>query len=253
MMSRSGKGFYCVIQFRPNAFREEGVNVGVVVGDGARVCVMTARSNEHVKRVFHRQTYDDARLASAKAALARRIEQEVSNIDAMRAFISKEAGQLAVLDPRPAVVQDVDLECGRFFVDLVTDPPRRKRRSARLPELQLYFLPVLPRLESDVTVRIPLIEEPVRMDYVFSNGARNFIKGVAFGPEPSDQAQHWGSHGLLLRKHPEGPMEQRLIVVGKLPETAVAVVARILEDHQVDFYPLQRVEALVKRVKDEAH
>jgi hypothetical protein len=114
--------FYSVIQFRPNELREEGVNVGLVVGidNDPQLEVRLSKTNERLKRMFGAKAIDDVRVSSAKQALRSRLlaTGPVSE-QGLRDFLCKEAGQLAILPPRPMVVVDRSADLDALFREVV--------------------------------------------------------------------------------------------------------------------------------------
>jgi hypothetical protein len=117
----AGQSLYSIIQFRPDAARAEGVNVGVVVACPAKNVVKAAFSsdNEAAKRCFGKGALDEARLTSAKRALRNRLESLEPADRVLRSFIAQEAGELVLLDPRPIVIDDLDADLSNLFNELV--------------------------------------------------------------------------------------------------------------------------------------
>lgn len=114
--------FYSVIQFRPDELREEGINVGLIVGidDEPQLEVRLSETNERLKRMLGAKAVDDVRVSSAKHALRSRL-LAIGPVSAqgLRDFLSKEAGQLVVLEPRAMVLSDRHADLDALFVEVV--------------------------------------------------------------------------------------------------------------------------------------
>ena len=123
-------GFYCIVQFQPDRFRREGVNVGVLVAsdEPREFRLHFVETAARVRAMFPGVPIDDTRFAAATRALERRL-LEIEPTEEVRAFFDKESSQLVVLPPMPAVVDDLDATLARLFEEFVADP-----RSAEYPE-----------------------------------------------------------------------------------------------------------------------
>jgi hypothetical protein len=114
-------GFYCVVQFQPDRFRREGVNVGVIVvaerDREIRLCF--AATTERVRCMFPRFSIDDRRFATTTRALARRLLEVDRTEEGVRGFIKKESSQLVIFSPMRANIEDIDATLDRLFKQLV--------------------------------------------------------------------------------------------------------------------------------------
>jgi Protein of unknown function (DUF3037) len=117
-------GFYCVVQFQPDSFRREGVNVGVIVvaEQDRDMRLRFAQTYERARRMFPGFPIDDQRLAAAFRALQRRILEVERTEEGVRGFIRKESSQLVIFPPLRACIEDIDATLDRIFKEFVADP-----------------------------------------------------------------------------------------------------------------------------------
>ena len=116
-------GFYCVVQFQPDRFRREGVNVGVIVVDenDRMIRLRFDETNQRARRMFPGLQIDDRRLAAAMRALARRILEVDRTEEGVSDFIKKESSQLMIFPPMRVSIDDVDATLDRLFKEFVAD------------------------------------------------------------------------------------------------------------------------------------
>jgi hypothetical protein len=254
-------GFYSLIQYRRDAVRAEGVNVGVVLGgEGQRIHVKLASQNEQVKKRFGKSSFDDTRLDFEKRGLGRRLEESnPTSAEQLLRFAALEAGRLVLLEPRPMMISELVRDAERLFEKLVADPDPVHRRRGRAPRLDGYFEPLVASrlVQKAVTVTIPITGKPLRSDYAYRNGRRNLIKAHEFSPEVDSaysNASEIGSKGLLLANHPQGHVESRLILVADIEDLCMRKsIGDMLMDHQVRLVDVRELGEFVEEVRREAH
>lgn len=119
-------GFYCIVQFQPDRFRREGVNVGVlVVAERDReIRLRFAATTERARRLFPGLPIDDQRFSAATRALERRLLEVERTEGGIRGFLEKESSQLVIFPPMRANIEDIDATLDRLFEQLVLDPKR---------------------------------------------------------------------------------------------------------------------------------
>jgi len=114
------KGFYSLIQFCPNSFRAEAVNVGlaVVYSDSHPVRVRLTSTYDGARKLFGITEPERENLKIAAEAIQHRIE-ELQTPEDLSAFASSRANDLRLTEPRFAKIQDVDSDFERLFSQLV--------------------------------------------------------------------------------------------------------------------------------------
>jgi len=254
-------GFYSVVQFCPDPLREEGVNVGLIAGGkGPELYFRADTAFQQVKRVFGAKSFDEARLASSLRALEKRLNAHpVQNEEQLRAFISRESGQLRIVPPRAANLRDLRIDAAALFASVVGAAIRKRKERVKAPNLDAHFYPLEanPAVQKDVPVEIPILGKTLRADYSYKNGALNFVKGQGFPADATsaaEQAMRIGSQGLMLAKHPVAGSSRKLIVVGEFADGENAeTVEAILIDHSVRMVPLTKIDEFVKEIEQVAH
>lgn len=254
---------YSIIQFRPDEARAEGVNVGVVVACPSKqaVRVRFSLNNEAPKRRFGKNSFDDGRLTSAKRALANRLEQIEPGEASLRSFLAQEAGSLVLLEPRPIVINDLDVDLADLFEELVGEiAPEHRARRPKTPDLAKSFESLFSAgiaIDRDVPVSIPGLPTELRYPYAFKNGVRNFIKpqGFALGSEDAiKEAKELGADGYLLAKHPDGGLQRRLIVVGAFEDAAIVPgLKKLMDDFDTRLLTVSEIPQLVEEIRVKAH
>ena len=259
----SKQSLYSIIQFRPDEARAEGVNVGVVVVCPSKSAVkaLFSANNQAVKKRFGAGALDDGRLASAKRALKNRLEQIAPEAATLRAFISQEAGSLVLLEPRPIVVGDLDVDLSNLFDELVGEmqPAHRTRRPAA-PNLEKSFdslqLAGIP-FDRNVKVSLPGLPTELHFPFAFKNGVRNFIKPQGFALDEEEairEAKELGADGHLLAKHDDGAEKRRLIVVGAIKNTdLVPIIKTLFSDFESRLFLDSEIPNLLGEIREKAH
>jgi hypothetical protein len=261
---KPGQSLYSIIQFRPDEARAEGVNVGVVVACPAKSVVKATfgSNNLAVKKRFGAEVFDDVRLTSAKRALKNRIEGTEPSEAALRTFIAQEAGALVLLEPRPIVITDLDVDLASLFDELVGElqPSHREQRPAA-PQLGKYFDGLATAgipFDRDVTVPLPGLPTEMEFPFAFRNGLRNLIKPQGFALETEDavnEAKELAADGQLLAKHPDpvsGP--RKLIVVGAIKDhNLVPSMKSLFADFEARFLVEDEIPAFIEEIRKTAH
>ncbi|HEX7376780.1 MAG TPA: DUF3037 domain-containing protein [Pirellulales bacterium] len=122
------RGFYSVVQYCPDRFRAEALNVGLVL-----LCV-----DPHALRVRMTDNYDRARklfaigksdlknLKFSTQGLTSRIENSADELrtpEDLSAFAASRANDLRLTEPRLAKLGNFDDDFERLFAQLVERPP----------------------------------------------------------------------------------------------------------------------------------
>ena len=119
---RVHRGFYCVVQYQPDRFRREGVNVGVIVVDEDKPTMRRRfiESTERIRQMFPLAFVDRWKFVAACRALWMRVAEIARSEEAVRDFIKKEGSSaLVLLPPLRVAIEDVDAEVDRLFEELV--------------------------------------------------------------------------------------------------------------------------------------
>ena len=120
------EGWYSVIQFCPDRFRAEAVNVGVVLlcPDPHFLRARVAATNQRVARFFGRASFDPTRLNLAKQGIEHRINASSDDLRTAKDlgdFARTRANDLRLTEPRLTKVTDPEADLSRLFESLVDD------------------------------------------------------------------------------------------------------------------------------------
>lgn len=262
------RGYYSVVQYCPDASRLEAANIGVVLlcPDIGFVRARTAAGNDRVRRFFSGQSIDLDRVNAAKRAIVRRVEIEGDSLrtpeDLIR-FMDTRGNDIVLTPPRPVKVVDPEKEIGTLFDELVGGRVGGTGRRPLLPELDRIFR--RPSLESrvlfDQRVEVPVLHRPLRAPYAYRNGVTNLVKPQRFGPDDkhaTTAAIRLAVEGDLLRRHPVGDEQHRLIVVPVTDASASTTgleqrVDSILGEYDVQVVHRHELADFAREVENTAH
>jgi hypothetical protein len=131
------RAFYSLVQYVPNRFRAEAVNVGLllycenprflraeIVDDHCRVTRLFGCSND---------TLTNVRLA--ERSLLYRINEkgdDIATLDDLKAFIGTRANDLRLTEPRLAMVDDFEADFNRLFAELAMDDTTTAKQVEKL-------------------------------------------------------------------------------------------------------------------------
>ncbi len=120
------RGFYSVVQYCPDRFRAEAVNIGLVVLrlEPHALRVRMTRNFDRARRLFGIGARELKNLAFSASGLKSRIEHSVEEFrtaDDLAAFVASRANDLRLTSPRLAVLDNLEADFERLFSQLVDD------------------------------------------------------------------------------------------------------------------------------------
>jgi len=266
------RGFYSVVQYCPDRFRAEAVNVGLVLlcVDPHAVRVRMTGNHERVRRLFSIARPELKNLKLSTHGLASRIQKSVDELrtcDDLTAFAASRANDLRLTEPRLAKIENLDEDFERLFSDLVDE-----RSTAALAEESLAEVlpPVLAdvfyRLQQDQriwkpgTITVPVFKRKLEIPYAYRNGVVNLVKPQVFAAtkRAETQAATLAINGDLIRRHSTGGEKQQLIVVStkETPEQAKEVsdhVEPLFNEYGVRLIRPQSIDEFAAEVERSAH
>jgi hypothetical protein len=263
------RGFYSVVQYCPDRFRAEVVNVGLVL-----LCLephtvrvkMIARYGRAIK-LFGIGGDDLKNLKLATKRLKNRLESangELRTDEHLAAFAASRANDLRLTEPRLAKIEDIDDDFKRLFSELVEEERTTTRVAGEAPAevLPPKLREVFHRLEAQKkiwnpgTITVPVSNREFEVPYAYRNGVVNLVKPVVFSAtrRAESQAETLAVTGDLFRKR----ATQQLIVVStqETPERAEEInghVVPLFEVYQVRLVRPDDVDAFAIEVEQSAH
>lgn len=266
------RGFYSVVQYCPDRFRAEAVNVGLVLlsVEPHVVHVKMAASFDRAKKLFGLGRPDLKTLKVSVDGMKARIESlasELKTADDLSTFAASRANDLRLTEPRLAKLNNIDEDFGRLFSGLV----EARSAAALSNESSADVLPprlseVFFRLQRDHriwrpgTITVPIYQRKLDIPYAYKNGVVNLIKPHVFpaSKRAETQAAEFAINGDLIQKHPIDGEQQRLIIVSA-QETAKQAdeinrhVEPLFREYGVRLIRPQSVDAFAREVEQSAH
>jgi hypothetical protein len=221
------RGFYSVVQYCPDRFRAEAVNVGVVLlcVDPHAVRVRITDNYDRVRRLFHISKPELKNLRLTTHGMCGRIEKSTDELrtpEKFATFAASRANDLRLTEPRLAKLDDIEADFERLFSQLVEHhstaelalasptevlPPKLSEVFYRLQQSQKIWQPG--------SITVPVYKRKIDIPYAYKNGVVNLIKphGFADGKRAETQAATLAVNGQLIEKHLIDGEKHKLIVV----------------------------------------
>ncbi len=267
------EAYYSVIQYCPDRFRAEAVNVGVVLYDPHARCIRARVTANHsrVRKVFGTSGRALQSLKLAKQALESRINasnSDVNSVDELRSFIATRANDLRMIEPRLVKVTNFDSDLERLYFNLVelesglavaeTVEPAEVL-PPKLGEV-FYRLSAEHKIWNPGRVVVPVRKRRLEIPYAYQNGAVNLVKPLAFpiGKRGETQAANFAIDGDLIQRHPIDGKSHRLIIVSTQEDDALARevtdhVEPLFREYNVRLVRPAQAEDFAREVETQAH
>jgi Protein of unknown function (DUF3037) len=256
--------FYSVIQFCPDAARQEAVNVGVVLFDThtGYVGVKFSPTAERVRKFFG-HVIDATQLKVLGESVQRMFDldkQLLASADNFRALGERQANELRFTPPRKIALGHPQTVLETVYRRLVETRDTKSKGGRLASQLRDEFgkPDMTRRVRRAVEVSVDRYPQPIRAPFGYQNGVFNLIQPVTFQSDDAAQLlrQTGGLHleGELLREteHPEFG-QLGLVVVGEVKGDKKREVERFisekLSEEAVTFYPVSRLNDLFDEIR----
>lgn len=266
------RGFYSVVQYCPDRFRAEAVNVGLVLlcPDPHAVRVRVAGKHDRVRKLFGVSGPALENLKQSVISLKSRIEGSASELlapDDLATFAASRANDLRLTEPRLAKIDSIEDDFERLFSELVGE----RTTEAMAVESPAEVLPpalgeVFYRLQREHkiwrpgTITVPVFRRRLEIPYAYRNGIVNLVKPFVFASNKraETQAATLAVNADLIRKHPPAGEQRRLIVVStqETPEQAKEVrdhVEPLFREYDVRLVRPDQAATFAAEVEAAAH
>jgi len=266
------RGFYSVVQYCPDRFRAEAVNVGLVLlcVDPHAVRVRMTGNHDRARRLFAVAKPELKNLKLATHGLRNRIEtstDELRSCEQLAAFAASRANDLRLTEPRLAKLDDIDADFERLFVQLVEQHSTAALADAAPAEVLppklgevFYRLQQARKIWQPGVITVPVYKRKLDIPYAYRNGVVNLVKPHVFPAtkRAETQAATLAVNGDLIRKHPIDGERQQLIVVStqETPQQAREVsdhVEPLFAEYGVRLIRPQDADAFAREVEQSAH
>lgn len=114
---KTTRAFYSLIQYCPDRFRDERINVGLVIAsDLNEICVQTIEDFSRVLRLFQ-----DTNIENLKICLTscKNIIQSLANVDHLHEFIKTRANDIQLTPPRLLKIRKLGSDFDILYKNLV--------------------------------------------------------------------------------------------------------------------------------------
>lgn len=266
------RGFYSVVQYCPDRFRAEAVNVGLVLlcVDPHAVRVKMTKSHDRVRKLFAIGQAGLKNLKVSTQGLMTRIENSTDELrtpEELAAFAASRANDLRLTEPRLAKLDNVEDDIERLFTQLVEQHSTAALAEALPaevlpPELGevFYRLQQARKIWRPGTITVPVYKRKLDIPYAYRNGVVNLVKPHVFpGTKRAEtQAATLAVNGDLIQRHLVDGEKQQLIVVStqETPKQEREIsehVEPLFREYGVRLIRRQDVDAFANEVEQSAH
>jgi len=266
------RGYYSIMQYCPDRFRAEAVNIGLVLLSPAphEVRVDLIRRYSRVQKLFGIGGADLKNVKLAARRLKHRIESangELRTDEDLASFAASRANDLRLTEPRLAKFDDLEQDFERLFSELVEERSTRVMACESPAEvLPPVLSDVFYRLQEDQKIwkpepiRVPILNRRFEVPYAYRNGVVNLIKPHTFTgiKKAETQAATLAINGDLIQKRAIEGEWQKLIVVSTRETSRQAEeindhVAPLFDEYGVRLVRPQQAEAFAHEVEQSAH
>jgi hypothetical protein len=266
------KSFYSVIQYCPDRFRAEAVNVGLVVLrlEPHAFRVQITRKLDRVRKFFAATTAELENIRLSTEALRSRIEgvgADLRTAEDLIAFAGSRANDIRMTEPRLARIEDIDQDFGRLFSELVDQRSAATRADDSPAEVLppalsevFYRLQQQRKIWKPGTITVPVFKRKLEIPYAFKNGLVSFVKPEVFSAtrRAETQAATLAVNGDLIQKHLINGEKHRLIIVSthETPEQTKEIdehVGPLFREYGVRLVRPQDFQDFAREVESTAH
>jgi len=229
-------GYYSLVQYRPDAMRQEAATVGVLLfcPEWNSLEVRTTRDLRRVKQFFKHDDFDTLRVRAMLDALKERVRvtrSEFHTLEDLQKFVSLRGNAVVLTEPRATRIKDLEQDLERLFARAVGVREQSEAVAPRLlPALHTLFEEAVERgrAERDIRIELPLGGKIFEAPFAYQNGFRNLVKPVAFSAvrgHAVDQTEKlaYESNEVRKKRGPRGE-EQKVLIVASLPEDGRALL-----------------------------
>ena len=271
-MMASQRAFYSVVQYCPDRFRAESVNIGLVLLclEPHALRVRMTNNFSRVRRLFSASSTNLKNLKQSGHWFTDRMEQSVDEFlteKDLAAFASSRANDLRLTEPRLAKIENIDDDFERLFSELVDERTTTALANMlpaevlppRLSEV-FYRLSQEHRIWDPEPITVPISKRKLDVPYAFKNGVVNLVKPQVFqaGKRAEAVAAKLAIDGDLISKHPIGGEKHKLIVIStqendKLAREVTDHIEPLFREYNVRLVRPQNADAFAAEVEQSAH
>ena len=265
------KGYYSIMRFVPDAFRGEGVNLGVLLLCPKEGYLEWSFTPNHQRaRRFFKYEADAHRLKILSKGLASRLEAERSHLldpDTLRVFAGRQQDAIQLTELRTCAVVDPRAELQRLYqrlvepetVETVAATAMNAQQVRAYVSKQFDEVGILDRLNKDVEFLARYRTTPYHFDFGYQNGKSNIIHTASFAfKNPDDGCRRASVLLSEIRDVRDHCNEERPVfsVVGSFDseqEQVRRAVTTQFDEREVRLVVTDQLPSLVDEVRRELH
>ena len=247
---------YRVLRYTPNLVRDEWVNIGVILEEGAgdgRDARLQARLIDEPAEFARVRRLHPAAEEGILRALPSEID-ELLGAPAAYAKLDDALSNVIQFSPRKAVLaEDFDAELDRLYRDHVA-PPRATRGTGILANTRAWIRAklsdvfrrhrVLSKMEKSLRVEeFTQLGDPMRLDYGYRvNGTRGFLQAVSLGRDPAQAKVLAYTAECIRARLPKTEFTAVTEVEPARENSRHQFVARLFAEQKIAVVPLSQIE-----------
>jgi len=270
----SHRAYYSIIQFCPDRGRAEAANIGVLL-----LCpelgFVRAKTSGHPRRVrqfFGKGAVDAQRLQLIEQGIEARVRDSYDwseGLPDLERFIATRANDIQLTPARSMKTSDPELDLDALFRELVEHvAPSIEYAAKQVGVIEseafakldsgLRVPGVRERIRFDERIIVPVLEKPLDVPYVYTNGSINLVKPVRFEGRPAittrDASELAVEGDLLQRFRSDGP-RQLIVLPSYTDKSAKAAhdVENLFHVYRVRVVHEEEVDAFLAEVAETAH
>ena len=262
------RGYYSIMQYCPDASREEAANVGVALfcPEQRFLEVRIAEGNDRIARFFGRYSFDPSRVNNAKQAIANRLHRERDRFHTLEdwtQFVETRANDIVLTTPRPMKVINPTVDLDELFTELVGGRQPKPYQSRGRLGVQLRTLfnrqDLKDKILRNEEVHIPITGTLLKAPYAFKNGILNLVRPLPMTAATLTEARKLAVDGDLLNKHgKEMSNPAKLLVAIAAPETTERakereIVKKLFADYHLTYYLEEQLDKLEHDIEAAIH
>lgn len=261
-----------MVQYCPDVFRAEAVNVGLVLlrPEPHAIFVRMTNHYQRIKKLFGTPVDEVKNLKLSVQGMASRIEKSVNELktsEDLVAFAASRGNALRLTEPRLAKLDDFEADFDRLFLQLVEQHSTEHLAEASPAEVLppklsevFYRLQQARKIWQPGTITVPVYRRKLDIPYAYKNGVVNLVKPHVFAADrrAETQAAKLAVNGQLIEKHLIDGEKHKLIVVStqETPEQAREItdhVEPMFKDLGVRLVRPDRADEYAAEVENAAH
>lgn len=182
----------------------------------------------------------------------------IHSLSDLEHFIALQANQIQITNPRPMKVRDPKKDLVKLFEDIIGKEISHKRAKPLRKIIEEVFdrAHLWSKLRRDLSVKVPVMQNEMKIPFGFQNGRLNLIKPVEFKPKPEKSAldaSRFAIEGQYLFKNPDPEYgERQLVVIGDFSpkdHESAKIVMQMFQDHNVKLFRSEELPKLVEEIK----